>query len=137
MKTKVFNAKGAALDWLVATADGRRMGFNLGGGLEVRGRTESGKELPEQWDMWMPWHPSTDWSQGGPIIEREGINVSIQNDTPGFTYSGKARWWAQMDCRVHTAYGPTPLIAAMRCLCCAKLGDEIDIPEGLCQQQNN
>ena len=28
-------------------------------------------------------------------------------------------------------YGPTPLIAAMRCYCCAKLGDEVDIPDEL------
>jgi hypothetical protein len=25
--------------------------------------------------------------------------------------------------------GPTPLIAAMRCYCCSKLGDEVEVPE--------
>ena len=29
------------------------------------------------------------------------------------------------------AYGPTPLIAAMRCYCSFKLGDEVDVPEEL------
>jgi hypothetical protein len=28
-------------------------------------------------------------------------------------------------------YGPTPLIAAMRCYVAAKLGHEVEIPEGL------
>lgn len=34
--------------------------------------------------------------------------------------------------------GPTPLVAAMRCYCCATLGDEVDIPQELrpCQQPN-
>ena len=29
-------------------------------------------------------------------------------------------------------FGPTPLIAAMRCYVSGKLGDEVDIPEELC-----
>jgi hypothetical protein len=34
----------------------------------------------------------------------------------------------------HTyGYGPTPLIAAMRCYVASKLGDDIEIPEGLKQ----
>ena len=28
-------------------------------------------------------------------------------------------------------YGPTPLIAAMRCFVASRLGDEVDIPEDL------
>ena len=27
--------------------------------------------------------------------------------------------------------GPTPLIAAMRCFCCSKLGDEVEVPDEL------
>jgi hypothetical protein len=27
--------------------------------------------------------------------------------------------------------GPTPLVAAMRCYCASKLGDEVDVPEEL------
>jgi hypothetical protein len=30
-----------------------------------------------------------------------------------------------------SAYGPTPLIAAMRCYVASKLGDEVDVPEEL------
>jgi len=66
--------------------------------------------------------PSTDWSQGGPIIEREGI--SIERDDQGL-------WFASYDLSVDTAWGatgPTPLIAAMRCYVASKLGEEIDLP---------
>jgi hypothetical protein len=30
---------------------------------------------------------------------------------------------------VHDHYGPTPLIAAMRCYVASKMGDEIELPE--------
>ena len=72
--------------------------------------------------------PSTDWAQGGPIIERGGIAIS-PHDTLG---------WAAF--QSHTAidgviykdyFGPTPLIAAMRCYVASKLGDTVDVPDEL------
>ena len=70
--------------------------------------------------------PSTDWAQGGPLIEREGISV----DRAGLA------WTADLSDSVggyieHTESGPTPLIAAMRCYVASKLGDEVEIPENL------
>jgi hypothetical protein len=60
--------------------------------------------------------PDSDWSQGGPIIEREGI--AIYGD-----------WYATM---VEKTYeGATPLIAAMRCYVASQLGAEVEIPEEL------
>jgi hypothetical protein len=56
------------------------------------------------------FEPSTDWAQGGPIIEREKI---------GLKYTGAAMefvaWVNGELSTVHDHYGPTPLIAAMRC----------------------
>ena len=119
MKIKTSELTGAALDWAVAKCDNRRIGFNHGGGLEVRGRTESGEELPEAWDMWMPWHPSTDWSQGGPTIERDLISIDYDHNVWNAAKYG-LDWYIS---------GPTPLIAAMRCFVSSKLGDEVEIPE--------
>lgn len=83
--------------------------------------------------------PSVRWAQAGPIIEQEKISPNHVSDG----------MWSASYCHAtlnHTgqtsAYfsstGPTPLIAAMRCYCCAKLGGEIDIPQELqpCQQLN-
>ena len=110
---KTSELTGAALDWAVAKCEGA-VGIN---------------------DI-VPWFkPSTDWAQGGPIIEREWLDI-----TPWPNESREEMRW---HCQQHDSggdcaqYGPTPLIAAMRCYCCAKLGDEIDIPEELCQQQNS
>jgi hypothetical protein len=74
----------------------------------------------------------TEWAQGGPIIEREGIAVDCERS------SGRVSGWVacnevagdeNWDANVH--YAPTPLIAAMRCYVASKLGDIIDIPEEL------
>ena len=77
----------------------------------------------------MPLHaytPSTDWAQGGPIIERERLstNYSGYKGRPWYATHPNAGRKAQMD-------GPTPLIAAMRCYVASRLGDEVDVPDEL------
>ena len=68
---------------------------------------------------------STDWAQGGPIIEQEKIAVN-------YDHTGR-----RIDCWTAACpfspsiSGPTPLIAAMRCYVTSKLGDDIEIPEGI------
>ena len=70
---------------------------------------------------------STDWAQGGPIIEREGIYLARSTLTDDY------KWGASIytEFRQYGEYGPTPLIAAMRCYVASKLGDEVEIPEEL------
>ena len=63
---------------------------------------------------------STNWAQGGPIIEREGISI---------TQFGGA--WKASSLRQSAILGPTPLIAAMRCYVASKLGDNVEIPQEL------
>ena len=87
----------AALDWAVAKCEGR-------------------KDNDFGW-WWDNYKPSTDWAQGGPIIEREKITLDVFED---------GVWVAS-----EYQEGPTPLIAAMRCYVASKLGDEIEIPEEL------
>ena len=96
MKIKTSELTGAALDWAVAMAENW-----AGADFEVR-----------------PY--STNWAQGGPIIEREKI---------GLLPSGNAYY--ERNGGTYYSYGPTPLIAAMRCYCASKLGDTVEIPEEL------
>jgi hypothetical protein len=70
------------------------------------------------------YSPSTDWEQGGPIIEREKIKVDPRKG------NWEATIWNEPQIR-NPSYGPTPLIAAMRCFVASKLGDEVEIPEEL------
>lgn len=97
---KTSELTGAALDWAVAVCE-----HNVGWEPEGEDRD----------------YYSTDWSQGGPIIEREGINVWVFDDVT---------WKAEnpfvgVDCVYE---GDTPLIAAMRCYVASKLGDTVEIP---------
>jgi hypothetical protein len=84
-------------------------------------------------------HPSLDWAQGGPIIEREHLTLRAiwENGKP--RQKGLlAAWRCDLDFKdgVMTLgkileYGETPLIAAMRCYVASKLGDEVEIPQEL------
>jgi hypothetical protein len=65
---------------------------------------------------------STDWAQGGPIIEREKIEIFIRDE----------EWFAHSSFSTPEDFpGPTPLIAAMRCYVASWLGDEVDVPKEL------
>lgn len=77
---------------------------------------------------------STCWGKGGPIIEREEINLEIHEG--GHTRASFYRMRLTFDGRAkhyHHQHGPTPLIAAMRCYVSSKLGDEVDVHDELLQ----
>ncbi|PTR06190.1 uncharacterized protein DUF2591 [Nitrosospira sp. Nsp5] len=65
------------------------------------------------------WEPSVDWSQGGPIIEKEGINLNHSLEP------GSEHCTAYMRSGRHRQKGLTPLIAAMRCYVDSKFGEEV------------
>lgn len=92
------------------------------------------------------WQPlckySTDWSKGGPIIEREQIGLDptyCDGKLDGWRAAGHDLEYDEngdyIDGSDHMQYGPTPLIAAMRCYVASKLGDEVDIPKELLGEQ--
>jgi hypothetical protein len=62
------------------------------------------------------------WEQGGPIIEHEMIATSR-----GGSYE-EHFWMASLGFSEKRIYGPTPLIAGMRCYVASKLGDEVEVP---------
>ena len=121
MKIPVSELEGIALDWATCKATGIFTSY-----------PHMERRFCKSWQASCPTyfvHPSSDWSHGGPIIEREGINCNIQLDEPGFKHSPERRWYAQVDRRSFTAYGPTPLVAAMRCYVASKLGESVDVPD--------
>jgi len=117
MKIKTSELTGAALDWAVALIEYPE--WKEQGYLEVF-------PYDLHFDDGEVYSPTTNWTQGGPIIEREGINLD--------NYGKNPRWsaWTPAPDRESgeaQAYGPTPLIAAMRCYVASKLGDEVDVPD--------
>ena len=121
---KTSELTGPALDWAVAKCEGA---YNPSVDTDIDGtkRVNYGGMYPE-------W--STDWAQGGPIIEREGLTLDLtdvlfDHETDECVQLDKPEWWASRD--DVTGRGPSPLIAAMRCYVASKLGDEIELPKEL------
>lgn len=114
---KVAEATGPALDWLVATIEHRRI---------------HGVQMVTVVDRDVGWlgrfshRYSTDWAQGGPIIEREGIYLWRP-------YGALGAWSAKLDDwpNERVVHADTSLIAAMRCYVISKLGPEVEVPEEL------
>lgn len=107
---KTSELTGDALVWAVARANGH-----------IDDETIIRRLEPDE-DGWCIAY-STDWSQGGPIIEKEGIRLHR---------SHTGDWWAGAESEPHKPIsGPTPLIAAMRCYVASKLGDEVEVPQEL------
>lgn len=107
MKTvKVIELTGAALDWAVQQCEGAR------------------KDIDFVWWTDDHYSPSTDWKQGGPIIEREGLCLIKTGTTWQCTTNGNAL-------HSHAKEGSIALIAAMRCYVASKLGDAVEVPEEL------
>ena len=68
---------------------------------------------------------STDWAKGGPILEREGIQIAPMR--LGDVWEIKS-WHASRRNRGALACdqeAETPLIAAMRCFVASKFGEEV------------
>lgn len=137
MKVKTSELNGVALDWAVGYA--RCLTATNGKPILARDLMDAAMRNGMS-------SPSTDWAQGGPIIESELIHT-YPRFTAGRTEGGSDVYqqdgWAAyvtppafwVTPRPFT--GPTPLTAAMRCFCCAKIGDIVDVPEELCQQQSS
>ncbi len=111
---KTSELTGSALDWAVAKCEPDDT-------LAVYFDEETGEPLcHDDWQDNQEFKPSFNWAQGGPIIEREGIQ--IQKHKSGWVALPADAQFSEEEYQE----GPTPLIAAMRCYVASKLGDEIN-----------
>lgn len=125
---KTSELTGPALDWAVAKCEGFAAEYEA----------DIGDFWIERTNHKYPWlapfgylkdalHFSTDWAQGGPIIERERITIQFDGD-------GINADLTTPEGKFYQGFGEdSPLIAAMRCFVSSKLGDEVEIPQELTQ----
>ena len=128
---KTSELTGAALDWAVAMIE-KPEACEYG----VQDWQGQRRQTVKNGEYVYRWHQS--WAQGGPIIDREQFSVE-----PLYTSGGLDCWQAfghnlrydahgnYIQGSDNRQYGPTPLIAAMRCYVASKLGDDVDVPEEL------
>ncbi len=115
---KTSELTGPALDWAVSKC--------VGNWDWEQGDLDAGEYGPG-------FKPSTDWAHGGPIIEREELELYKWGIDGWKAHATNYQFLntPQEQPLFCEQYGPTPLIAAMRCYVASKLGDTVDIPEEL------
>jgi hypothetical protein len=150
-KIKVSEASNTQLDWLVAKCE-------QAVGAHIREGFNGELLVVDKHDFGAPANYCNDWSQMGPIIEREDASVvrcedAYGKDKRGFTTSRRIPVWGAVIGQNSSgsiygsqgdnwgdaytldedalAYGPTPLIAAARCYVVFKLGNDVEVPEEL------
>lgn len=123
---KTSELTGAALDWAVAKCEGHDTLITYAP-MQVLYE-------PKGKRSWYVYRPSTNWSQGGPIIEREMIQLTpkcMVNPLHGWAAAYRSFDEDDDVYALHRKRGKTPLIAAMRCYVASKLGDAIEVPTEL------
>ena len=129
IEVKTAELEGKALDWAVAMSEGAtNLHFDT---VACWWFTLNGRDrvLSSGWSEKQNYCPSTDWSQGGPLIDKmDGFQLKIWLDSSPDT---------KCEAHIHNyegdwiSFGPTPLVAAMRCLVASKLGDVVQVPKEL------
>ena len=122
IEVSAADLEGTALDWAVARATGTEVVIDT-----VPGKT--GFDVMLSASPITYYSPSTDWSQGGPLIESIGVDLCCLCE---------CQWSATADNiieaveqGINESEGPTPLIAAMRAIVAAELGDDVEVPAEL------
>jgi len=116
---KLFYVKPGGIIWYILFEQD-------GGGEGPIGTVESGAAPFDD------FQPSTNWVQGGPLIEKHHIETAPTYDDDGVCVTG---WVAMMFNNIANPHppiiqeGPTPLIAAMRALVASVYGDSV--PDGV------
>lgn len=116
IEVKTAELSGYALDWAVGVAckDSEPRLYQ-----DIRGFWLIGP-------FGKPWNPSVDWSQGGPLIEKFGIEFKRVPLQPPI-YS----MLAGLNTGVDWALGETHLVAACRAIVGMQMGVTVQVPEEL------
>lgn len=154
VEAETSSLAGPALDWVIATLEGWKQEtvplaqIWMRRGLDTRNHPIS-KPL---YDL----RYSTDRDLGGELLERKGISIvrcddDFGVDSEGYTTSERIPAWCASDgqhsietstehqshdpmFQIYTSevtYGPTPLIAGLRCIVKAELGGKVQVPAKL------
>ena len=127
MKTiKVSETTRLQLDWLASKCVGDFALYH---------DIEDGQRFLNLWTDSAFLHYSSNWANGGPIIEREKIGLVRCGGPQSNGMKPPNEWRAMIDIEIGTIskHGPTPLIAAMRAFVSSKLGDVVEVPDELVQ----
>lgn len=127
MKYKTAELEGALLDAAVAKALGYATVYDVPDRLCGEDRM-GGVE---------PWMPSTNWAQGGTIIERVRISIECANIANHLSVTCAGEFvddgsnydvWRASILDGNEQFATLPLIAAMRAYIASRFGEEVELP---------
>lgn len=124
VKIHVSNAIGPVLDWAVAYCEG----YVAKGACRV---LQGQVVVPSVAGGGQSYSPSTNLILGDEIVRRKSIQIVRLNDYYFPNGNEKGQHWEpayKAMSQVVTCYGPTPLIAGMRCHVMSEMGSEIEVP---------
>lgn len=124
MKIKTAELIGEALGWAVAIAEGLSPIIAPAAyGNPARVFVQSSSEFVDDY-RYRPWQ---DWTDGGQLIDKHQFNI-VAGNTHGLCVVKS--WSMGVVARTYPD-GETHLIAAMRAIVAARLGEEVEIPNEL------
>lgn len=119
---KTLHLQGPALDWIVARIEFPKGAYGGEADHYSGNNNERWIRIPDKENRsYTLANYSTNWAQGGPIFEREIASHSTDDNSPT-----KYAWHKNGESR---SYGPTLLVAAMRCYVESQLGPEVELPD--------
>jgi hypothetical protein len=157
IEMKTADITGEALNWSVAKALG--LSVYLAEPHYMNAHRVMVRFTPDgcHFEQEKRFQPSTDWAQGGPLLDSNQIFLDPPHDMHRANYdekTGKVKgcwetyesWHATVSARVRTlppkvegfpgrvgrGEGSTPLIAACRAIVASVLGDTVSVPKELC-----
>lgn len=119
MKLKTKQLSGRALNWAIADLIGVETWFDP--------KDNRLYHHDPEVDDSRTWSPSTKGGQGHDLIERYLVDTFHMEREP-------VVWEAEIQTgpmKRARSYGPTALVAAMRCILVAQRGEEIEIPDSM------
>ncbi len=115
-KVKTAELVGAQLDWAVAIA----LGWTRWGAYPDCWLTNGASRDISKGPSYQNFHPSVNWRDGGPILDREKI---------GFKHDVHGTWATHPLALCGAILGNDMLEAAMRAFVASRLGDVVEVPE--------
>ena len=111
IEVKTAELIGPALDWAVDVATADLFDLHPDRSERIIGQILCGE-----------FSPSTDWAQGGPLIDRHKVSIAYHNGPDCAPMACLRDTHPALEC------GETVLIAACRAIVAAKLGDTVRVP---------
>ncbi len=133
MLVKTNTLKDRQLDWAVAKVINYEVSTEGFYSYELKRAVVTklhGEQVPGRTTANTEWAPSTDWSQGGPILSSERISRTIDHSGVWIAY-WTSGYVEGDEGKLHMQGDNSELVAGLRCVVALKLGKEVEIPEEL------